>query len=71
MASKNALKATAVDRLVQMSKMERAGQNVSGYYRDTVQPAVQAAVAAGNNLTEIHTAADRTYGQWLIENAGR
>jgi protein subunit release factor B len=71
MANKNAAKATAVARLVEMSKMDRAGQNTSSYYRGTVQPAVTAATAVGCNLTEIHAEADRTYGQWLIDNAGR
>jgi hypothetical protein len=71
MANKNAAKAAAVSRLVEMSKMERAGQNVSGYYRDTVQPAVQAATAAGCSLTEVHTAADKEFAVWLYRNAGR
>jgi hypothetical protein len=71
MANKNTLKAAAVGYLVKMSKMDRAGENISSYYRNTVQPAVQAATAAGCTLTEVHAEADRTYGRWLIANAGR
>lgn len=71
MANKNTAKAAAVTRLVEMSRMERAGQNTGSYYRNTVQPAVEAAVAAGCTITEVHAEADRQYGRWLIANAGR
>lgn len=71
MANKNTAKATAVGYLVEMSKMDRAGQNTSSYYRNTVQPAVNAATAAGCNLTDIHAEADRQYAVWLYRNAGR
>lgn len=71
MPNKNAAKATAVSRLVEMSKMERRGDNVTSYYQNTVQPAVKAATGAGCTLTEVHAEADRIYGQWLIDNAGK
>ncbi|WP_416476988.1 hypothetical protein [Streptomyces sp. LKA04] len=71
MPNKNAAKATAVARLVECEKKERAGENVGDFYRTKVQPAVNAAMQAGCPLGEIHAEADRTYGRWLIDNAGK
>lgn len=71
MANRSSLRGTAVRLLVELSKKERAGETTTRFYLDTVQPAVEAAVAAGCTITEVHAEADRQYGRWLIANAGR
>ncbi|MBZ6102723.1 hypothetical protein [Streptomyces olivaceus] len=71
MASRQQLERKAVAALVDLNKKERAGERTGDFYRGTVQPAVEAAVAAGSDRTGIHADADRAYGRWLIDNAGR
>ncbi|MGW6218405.1 hypothetical protein ACWF8U_00855 [Streptomyces olivaceus] len=71
MASKQQLESAAVAALVDLNRRERAGERTGDFYRGTVQPAVEAAVAAGCDRTGIHADADRAYGRWLIDNAGR
>lgn len=51
--------------------MERAGQNVQSFYKNTVQPAVNAAMQAGCPLGDIDAEAERTYALWLYANAGK
>ncbi|MCM8552292.1 hypothetical protein [Streptomyces sp. STCH 565 A] len=71
MPDKQQLKDRAVAALVDLNRRERAGERTGDFYRGTVQPAVEAAVAAGCDRTVIHADADRAYGRWLIANAGR
>jgi hypothetical protein len=59
----------AVDALVASARRERAGQDVTDHYRTDVQPALNAAHAAGYTDADIHAAADRRYGLWLIDNS--
>ena len=60
---------TAVAALVESARRERAGQDVTGHYRTDVQPALDAAHAAGYTSDDLHAAADRRYGLWLIDNS--
>ncbi|GHJ04790.1 hypothetical protein TPA0906_66550 [Streptomyces olivaceus] len=71
MASKQQLESAAVAALVDLNRRERAGERTGDFYRGTVQPAVETAVAAGCDRASIHADADRAYGRWLIANAGR
>jgi hypothetical protein len=62
---------TAIASLVESMRRERAGEDVGSHYRDQVEPAVDAALAAGWTGRDIHGGADRCYGQWLIDQAGQ
>lgn len=59
----------AVVSLVDSMRRERAGQDTDSHYRQVVQPALNAARAAGYSGADIHGEADRQYGQWLIDNS--
>ncbi|AWT42575.1 MULTISPECIES: hypothetical protein [Streptomyces] len=61
---------TAINLLVECSKLDRAGRDSSSFYTQRVQPALQAAAATGRNV-DLFAEADRRYGKWLIDNAGR
>lgn len=61
----------AVNLHVQLQQKRRAGDPTDTFLIDTVLPATNAAVDAGADYDAIHAAADRTYGQWLIDNAGK
>jgi hypothetical protein len=61
---------TAINLLVECSKLDRAGRDSSSFYRQRVQPALAAAAKAGQ-AAGVFAEADRRYGQWLIDNAGR
>ena len=52
-------------------KMRRAGAPTDEFLTKTVMPATNRAVAAGVDFGDIQAEADRTYGQWLIDNAGK
>jgi hypothetical protein len=65
------LRETAIASLVESMQRERAGEDVTGHYRDQVEPAVDAALAAGWTGRDIHGGADRRYGQWLIDQASK
>jgi hypothetical protein len=70
MPNRTQLAETAADLLVQLHRKERAGDDGNTFYRQHVEPAIRAAVAAGANERAIHANADKRYGQWLIANAG-
>jgi hypothetical protein len=61
----------AVALRVEYDKKVRAGDPADRFLLDQVLPAVEAAEKAGHSKQGIHTAADRAYGQWLIDNANR
>lgn len=61
---------TAIDLLVECSKLDRAGRDSATFYTQRVQPALEVAAATGRNV-DLFAEADRRYGQWLIDNAGR
>jgi hypothetical protein len=65
------LRETAIDSLVESMQRERAGEDVGSHYRAVVEPAVDAALAAGWTGRDIHGGAARRYGQWLIDQAGK
>ena len=62
---------TAVNLRVDYDKKLRAGDETNSFLLDQVLPAVDAAINAGSSKQDIHNEADRRYGQWLIDNAGR
>lgn len=62
---------TAIRTLVTHEKMLRAGMATSANLLTGVRPALDAAYDAGWVSDDIHPAADRRYGQWLIAEADR
>jgi hypothetical protein len=62
---------TAVNLRVKYDKKLRAGDDANNFLLDQVLPAVEKAESAGHNKQDIHNEADRRYGQWLIDSAGR
>ncbi|MFH8531530.1 hypothetical protein ACH4GE_24305 [Streptomyces tendae] len=60
----------AIQAIIASQKADRAGRTTDPVHRQVV-PALDQAKAAGCNLRSIHAEADRRYGQWLINNAGR
>ncbi|MFF7308154.1 hypothetical protein [Streptomyces sp. NPDC008137] len=62
---------TAVNLRVEYDKKLRAGDETNSFLLDQVLPAVEAAERDGCNKEDIHDEADRRYGQWLIDGAGR
>lgn len=62
---------TGVHALVTYHKKERAGDIDHDTYNTEVLPHADAAYAAGWTHRDLHGAADREYGQWLIDNAGK
>ncbi|MGW0920111.1 hypothetical protein ACWD3J_13975 [Streptomyces sp. NPDC002755] len=74
MPNRDQLLETAIDRLLECSLKERAGERgpqFAAFYKQQVEPAVAAAGAAGWTDRQIHGEADRRYGQWLIDNADK
>lgn len=65
------LRETAIRTLVTHDKMLRAGMATSANLLTTVRPALEAAYNAGWVSDDIHPAADRRYGQWLVAEAER
>jgi hypothetical protein len=63
---------TAISRLFDLSLKQRAGEGgpeFSAFFNSQVEPAVDAALAAGWASRDVYGGADRRYGQWLIGNA--
>jgi hypothetical protein len=60
----------AIEALIASDQASRAGRHTDPAHQ-RVQSALDAAQAAGCNLGNIHAEADRRFGQWLIDNAGR
>lgn len=69
MPNRDQLREAAINALVEDEKRERAG--AASQYSTKVQPAINAALAAGCGGNDIYAEADRRYGRWLIDNAGR
>lgn len=65
------LRALAIHLLIDNQKMQRAGDPTRMHLLLHVLPAVDRAVEVGWDHAEIHAAADREFGQWLIDNAGK
>ncbi|MFE0470512.1 hypothetical protein ACFW2V_02700 [Streptomyces sp. NPDC058947] len=61
----------AVALRVEYDRRVRGGDPADRFLLDQVLPAVEAAENAGHSKERIHAAADREYGQWLIDNANR
>lgn len=70
MANADQARENAIRVLIASQKADRAGRATDPVHRQVV-PALDQAKAAGCNLRSIHADADRRYGQWLIDNAGR
>lgn len=65
------LRELAIHLLVDNQKLQRAGVGTRMHYLLHVQTAIDHATKAGWDRGDIHAAADREYGQWLIDNAGK
>lgn len=65
------LRALAIHLLVDNQKLQRAGCGARMHDLLHVQPALDHAVKVGWDRDDIHSEADREYGQWLIDNAGK
>lgn len=65
------LRNLAVHLLVDSQKLQRAGCATRMHDLLHVQPALDHAAKVGWDRGEIHAEADREYGQWLIDNAGK
>lgn len=61
----------AVHLLVDNQKLQRAGAGTRMHDLLHVQPALDHAAKVGWDRGDIHADADREYGQWLIDNAGK
>lgn len=70
-ADRRELRDLAVHLLVDNCRLGRAGDGTRMHYLLHVQPALEHAAKAGWDCGEIHADADREYGQWLIDNAGK
>lgn len=73
MTTREQLLETAITRVVDYNKADRAGDidPAGNVFNTVVQPAVDAAHAAGWGSRDLFGEADRRYGQWLIDNAGK
>ncbi|CAL9648889.1 hypothetical protein [Streptomyces sp. NPDC003781] len=60
----------AIQAIIASQKADRAGRTNDPAHRKVV-PAIDKAKAAGCNMHELSAEADRRYGQWLVNNAGR
>lgn len=69
-ADRRELRDLAVHLLVDSQKLQRAGSGTRMHLLLHVQPAIDHAAKAGWDRGDIYAAADREYGQWLIDNAG-
>ncbi|MFF9118293.1 hypothetical protein ACF09Y_22285 [Streptomyces massasporeus] len=65
------LRDLAVHLLVDNQRLQRAGCATRMHLLLHVHPALDHAVKVGWDRDDMHAAADREYGQWLIDNAGR
>jgi len=65
------LRDLAVRFLIDNQRLQRAADAHRMHYLLHVIPAIQHAADAGWDPADIHADADRTYGQWLIDNAGQ
>lgn len=65
------LRELAVHLLVDNNRLQRAGRKHRMHYLLHVQPAIDHATDVGWDRGDIHADADRAYGQWLIDNAGK
>ena len=65
------LRDLAIHLLVDNYKLERAGAGTRMHLLLHVQPALDHATKVGWDRGDIHADADREYGQWLIDNAGK
>ena len=65
------LRDLAVHLIVDHQKLQRAGSGTRMHLLLHVQPAIDHAVKAGWDRGDIYADADREYGQWLIDNAGK
>lgn len=65
------LRETAVALNVEYEMRRRAGSPTDDFLTKTVVPATKRAVAAGADFDTIQADADREFGQWLIDNAGK
>ena len=61
----------ALHLVVDNQKLQRAGSATRMHYLLHVQPALDHAAKVGWDRGDIHAEADREYGQWLIDNAGK
>ena len=60
-----------VHLLVDHQKLQRAGDSTRMHLLLHVQVAIDHAAKAGWDRGDIYADADREYGQWLIDNAGK
>jgi hypothetical protein len=65
------LRTLAVHLLVDNYRLQHGGDPTRMHHLLHVQPALQHAHEAGWNTSDIHADADREYGQWLIDQAGK
>lgn len=65
------LRDLAIHLLVDNQKLQRAGAPTRMHLLLHVQPAIDHAAKVGWDRGDIHADADREYGQWLIDNAGK
>jgi hypothetical protein len=65
------LRDLAIHLLADNQRLQRAGHSTRMHYLLHVQPAIDHAIKVGWDRGDIHTEADRQYGQWLIDNAGK
>lgn len=65
------LRSLAIHLLIDNQRLQCAGAATRMHLLLHVQPALDHAAKAGWDRGEIHADADREYGQWLIDNAGK
>lgn len=70
-ATRRELRELAIHLLVDNQRLQRVGARTRMHLLLHVEPAIDHAAKAGWDRGDIHADADRTYGQWLIENAGK
>ena len=70
-ADRQELRDLAIHLLADNQRLQRAGVGHRMHYLLHVQPAIDHAIKVGWDRGDIHAAADREYGQWLIDNAGK
>ncbi|MGW2721414.1 hypothetical protein [Streptomyces sp. NPDC001492] len=63
------LRELAIHLLVDNQKLQQAGASHRMHFLLHVLPALDHAAKAGWDRSEIHAAADREYGQWLVDEA--
>lgn len=65
------LRDLAIHLLVDNQRLQRAGAATRMHDLLHVQPALDHAVKVGWDRGDLFAEADREYGQWLIDNAGK